>query len=383
MRVAIVSDVIYEYISGLAVFTRRIIDQLKARVEKVIVITAGQKRKVIEQDNVKIYYLKGFSLKKFKEMSIGIYPLSYLKKIFKDEKVDIVHCQSLLPMGAASVLQAKKMGIPAIFTSHIQVENVTKQFNIKSFHLKKLISMYGIWIYNNCDHIICPSTYAQHELINYGIKKTKKQMSVISNGINIDQFKPVDYSKPLILFVGRLMPEKCIDTLIKASAIVKKKHPHYQFVITGTGHIIEELKKLSEEINPDIIFTGRVSDEKLIELFQSCEIYVLPSESELQGITLLEAMACGKPTIASDSKSSAAKELANVIFKHNDHDDLARSIIFLIENKEIAKRFAKKNREIVVREHNYSNITDKFLKLYKTIIRRKNKENNKRKLAIV
>ncbi|MBN1696697.1 MAG: glycosyltransferase family 4 protein [Spirochaetales bacterium] len=378
MRVAIVSDVIYEYISGLAVFTKRIIDELKPRVEKVIVITAGRKRKIIERDNVTIYYLKGISLKKFKEMSIGIYPLTCLKKIFREEKVDIVHCQSLLPMGAASVLQAKKMGIPAIFSSHIQLENVTKNLNIKSFHLKRLISMYGLWIYNNCDHIIFPSAYAQEELISYGIKITRKQMSVISNGVNINQFRPANHSKQLILFVGRVMPEKCIDTFIRASAIVRRTYPQYKFVIAGSGHILDDLKKLSEEINPDVVFTGKVSEEKLIELFQTCEMYVLPSESELQGITLLEAMACEKPTIASDSKSSAARELANIVFKHNDHKELAERIIFLIENKDIARKYAKRNREIVEKEHDYANVTNKFLSLYETLITRNNNNNNKK-----
>ncbi|MBN2444228.1 MAG: glycosyltransferase [Spirochaetales bacterium] len=375
MRIAIVSDVIYEYISGLAIFTKRFIDQLKKHVEKVIVITAGTTQKCIEIDNVKIYYLKGLSLKKF-DFHIGVHPLLSIKKIFREEKTDIVHCMSPLPMAVASVFHAKKINIPVIFTSHLQMENIMKNMNITSAGILKLIAFYGVWLYNACDRITCPSNYAKKELIYYGIKNLSR-LSIISNGINADHFKPADCrQEKMVLFVGRLMPEKCIDTLILASAIVNREYPDYKFVIAGSGYAMPELKDLADKINPGIRFTGRIPDTELLDLLQKCEIFVLPSESELQGICLLEAMSCQKPTIASDSPTSAAVELANILFKHKDHDDLAKKIIYLIENKNIAKQIAKKNREIILREHDYSKITDKYIELYKDAIKLKSGNNH-------
>ncbi|MBN2535186.1 MAG: glycosyltransferase [Spirochaetales bacterium] len=375
MRIAIVSDVIYEYISGLAVFTKRLIEELKNHVEKVIVLTSGRKQSYIERGNVKIYYLKGLRLKKF-DFSVGIHPLLSIKKIFREEKTDIVHCMCPLPMGVASVLHAKKINIPVIFTSHIQAENIMNNYSIKFPGLRTILALYGIWLYNSCDYVTCPSLYAKKELIYYGIKNTGR-LSIISNGINAERFKPVAYeSRKMILFVGRIMPEKCIDILIRASAIVNKYYPDYQFVIAGCGYELEDMKILASQVNPRVIFTGRITEKQLLELFQTCEIFVLPSESELQGICLLEAMACEKPTIASDSTRSAARELANILFKHRNYHDLALKIIYLIENKDIARKIAKKNRELIVREHDYSRIISKYIDLYKQAIKMKNQGNN-------
>lgn len=376
MRIAIVSDVIYEYISGLAVFTKRLIEELKNHVEKVIVLTAGKKQSYIEKENVKIYYLKGLRLKKF-NFSIGIHPLYSIKKILRAEKTDIVHCMCPLLMAVASVLHAKKINIPVIFTSHIQAENIMNNYSIKFPGIRTILAIYGIWLYNSCDYITCPSLYAKKELISYGIKNTGR-LAIISNGINAEHFKPITYKpRKMILFVGRIMPEKCIDTLIRASAIVNQYYPEYQFVIAGCGYVLEDLKILARRVNPHIIFTGKITERKLLELFQMCEIFVLPSESELQGICLLEAMACQKPTIASDSTRSAARELANILFKHRNHHDLALKIIYLIENKNIARQIAKKNRELIIKEHDYSQIIGKYIKLYKQAIKMKNRNNHK------
>jgi glycosyltransferase involved in cell wall biosynthesis len=378
MRIAIVSDVIYEYISGLAVFTKRLIEELKNRVEKVIVLTAGEKQDYIERGNVKIYYFKGFRLKKF-NFSIGIHSLYSIKKIFREEKTDIVHCMSPLLMAVASVLHAKRINIPVVITSHIQAENIINNYTIKFPGLRTILAIYGIWLYNSCDYVTCPSQYAKKELLYYGIKNSNR-LAIISNGINAQRFKPAAYTpQKMILFAGRIMPEKCIDTLIRASAIVKQSYPEYQFIIAGCGYVLEDLKALAREVNPHITFTGRISEKKLLELFQMCEIFVLPSESELQGICLLEAMACQKPTIASDSATSAARELANILFKHRDHRDLAAKIIYLIENKNIACEIAKKNRELIIKEHDYSKIVFKYIELYKQLIRVKNRNNHKNK----
>jgi phosphatidylinositol alpha 1,6-mannosyltransferase len=367
MRIAIVSDVVYEYISGLAIFTKRLIDQLKDRVEKVIVITASANQRVEEDKNIQIHYLKAIQFKKFDNMTFGIHSLPAIKNIFLKERVDIVHCQSPALMGMASVLHANKINIPVIFTHHFQAENLTKNFNIRSPNIKKMIINYGAWLFSKCDHLTCPSHFAKKELIDMGVKSIDR-MSVISNGIDSGYYKPAGQTEKTILFIGRLMPEKCVDTLIRASRIVNKIYPDYTFIIGGAGYSMGELKALAEKENPAVVFTDRLTESQVLEHYQSCSMFVLPSEHELQGIALLEAMACGKPTIASDSSSSAAKELANIIFTHGNHEELAEKIIYLIEHKDKAIELGNMNRITIEREHDYSKITEKFINLYKNVI---------------
>ena len=373
MRIAIISDVYSGYISGVATFAKRLSVHLSMNIEKVIVITAGDRFKVVEDGNLKIIYFKGLFHKKFKDLFIGFYSLNKIKDILIKEKIDLVHVQLPTLLGMASTFYARKRKIPVIFSSHLQPENILFNVNIKSNFLKKLVYNFGFLLFSFCDHLVCPSSHAVKELLQYGIRKSTK-MSVISNGINTKWFKPSENGKSdsTVLFVGRVMPEKCIDTLIKASAIVNKYHPEYKFVIGGTGYYMEELRKLADKINPGVIFTDRLSDEELLELIQSCYLFVLPSETELQGIALLEAMSCAKPTIASDSEASAAGELSNVLFKHKDHKELAEKIMFLIKNKDVAKEYSKSNRNVALKEHDYSIITKKYIKLYDSYINQNN-----------
>jgi glycosyltransferase involved in cell wall biosynthesis len=373
MKIAIVSDVIYEYISGLAIFTKRLIEQLKERVEKVVVITASAKQRVEEHGNMRIHYLKALQFKRFENMTLGIHPLPSIKNIFIDEEVDIVHCQSPALMGLASVLHANKIRLPVVFTHHFQAENWTRNYNIKSPNIAKIIYNYGVWLFSRCDHITCPSNYAKEELIMLGLKKTES-MSVISNGVDANRFRPNGKSEKTILFIGRIMPEKCIETLIHASAIVNRAYPDYTIVIGGSGYCLPDLRALTAEVNPSVVFTERLSEDRLLAHLQACSMFVLPSALELQGIALLEAMACGKPTIASDSKTSAARELANFTFPHGNHEALAERIIMLIENRKLAEELGVENRKTIEREHDYSRITDKFLDLYKNVIETKNRQ---------
>jgi glycosyltransferase involved in cell wall biosynthesis len=371
MNIAIVSDVIYEYISGLAIFTKRLINKVKERVEKVIVITASTNQRIEEDDNTRIHYLKALQFKKFENMPLGIHPLPSIKNIFLDEGVDVVHCQSPALLGLASVLHANKIQIPVIFTHHFQAENLTKNFNIRSQNFKRMLYNYGNWLFGKCDHVTCPSHYAKKELMDMGIRPAEK-MSVISNGVDAEFFKPAKVNEKTILFVGRLMPEKCVDTLILASAEVNRHYPEYRFIVVGGGYSMPGLKALAGKVNPSVVFTNKITEAKLLSYYQSCAMFVLPSELELQGIALLEAMACGKPTIASDSQTSAAGELANFVFRHGDHAELADKIVHLIEHPCEALELGRQNRAIVEREHDYSKITDKFINLYRDVISRKN-----------
>ncbi len=373
MNVAILSDYICNnYISGQTVFTKRLIEGIAEHVEKVFVITVTDRSYISGVGNITYYCLKGYHLKRFYGAHVSLNPFSAYRKIFSKEKIDIIHVQVPTPISLAAIYAARKRSIPIVFSSHVQADNVLKNMKINSSAAKRILSRYGIWFYNCADHVVCPSQYAKSELFHYGLKKGK-EVSVISNGINTQVFSPNGKGKPVVLYVGRLMREKNVDTFIKASALVKRAHPDYSFVVCGDGFIKSELQELAGRINPDVFFTGRLSDEELLGMYQTCSIFVLPSETELQGIVLLEAMACGKPTIASDSQDSAARELANLLFRNRDTSDLARQINYLIENPQVMRAFSNANRETAIKQHDFSQVVQRHLNLYQDLI----KENRK------
>jgi len=105
-----------------------------------------------------------------------------------------------------------------------------------------------------------------------------------------------------VLYVGRLDPEKKLETLLGAIALVPRHLP-VRLDIVGDGSRRRALQRLTENlaITDRVVFHGRVDDRQLIELHQAATVFAMPSTAELQSIASLEAMACGTPLVLADA----------------------------------------------------------------------------------
>ena len=147
-------------------------------------------------------------------------------------------------------------------------------------------------------------------------------------------------------------------------------------IIIGAGYLYDSLKTLSEDlgINNKIIFLQDIPEHKLSFYYNISDLFVLPSNVELQGMVVLEAMASGKQVIVSDSRANAAQELVKgngLIFKANDDINLSKRILKILCNNKLRKRMGKDSLDIVKQHdikktvNNYSNIYNKLLKKVK------------------
>jgi glycosyltransferase involved in cell wall biosynthesis len=174
------------------------------------------------------------------------------------------------------------------------------------------------------------------------------------------------------LYVGRFHPEKSIDTLIKATPFIVKKYPNAHVVLVGFGHLEKDLKKLTDNLamKDYITFCGKVSDEDLVLAYNAADIFVLPSLAELEGMVVLEAMACGKPLLIANAKDSASTYFVNgngYLFKAGDHNDLAEKALQLLNNEELLQKMAEKSFE-ASSEYNIDRSIDKLLALYYSLL---------------
>lgn len=130
---------------------------------------------------------------------------------------------------------------------------------------------------------------------------------IVPNGIDADMFqtpraRPDDFARGQlhVLFVGRLEPRKGVDVLIRAMPIVQQRVPTARLVIVGDGPDRAALTSLARTIGVDVQFAGHVDDERLAACLQTSDVVCSPAlGGESFGIVLLEAMACGKPIVAS------------------------------------------------------------------------------------
>ncbi len=223
-----------------------------------------------------------------------------------------------------------------------------------SWHTKYLMPM----IVGSADRVTCGSLdYIANSNIRSSYQKDPNRFVEIPFGVDLEKFKLRGKDKVLmekygiseqdkvVLFVGGLDKAhyfKGIDVLLKAASGVEAK-----ILIVGDGDLRSEYEKRAGN---NIIFAGRASDEDLPKYYNLADLFVLPSidGSEAFGLVLLEAMASGKPCIASDIPGVRGVIKENVtgsLAEPGNADDLKNKILSLLNGRERSERMGRAGRE--------------------------------------
>jgi glycosyltransferase involved in cell wall biosynthesis len=191
----------------------------------------------------------------------------------------------------------------------------------------------------------------------------------------IDRSVPKEYkiNKKYILSVGTIEPRKNFITLIKAFNLIKQKKTgtDYNLVIAGRTGWKSEATYEEREKSPyreDILFSGRVPDQDLVQIYNQAELFVYPSLFEGFGLPPLEAMSCGLPVIASDT--SSLKEVignAGILVTAGDESKLKKQILHVLENEEIKEELKGKSL-IRAKKFSWEETAQKTINLYYEII---------------
>ncbi|MEI7688641.1 MAG: glycosyltransferase [Candidatus Nomurabacteria bacterium] len=384
LRIAMICDPIGNNKSGVVVSTLRFAKLLKEKGHNVIFIAArSQEHKDHSYHNgIKAYRFRSIPIPKSGGWNLAFPTVKELKKIFKEENINIVHI--ILPMSASivAIKAARSLNIKIVAHSHSQPENLFMDMP-KAIQpaLNNLWNKYLSWTYDKAESLIYPTEMAR-TLLDKLSKKNQKS-HVISNGINTQEFKIISVGdfherfnipedKTKLLFVGRLFPEKSIDTLIKSIPHVVKEYPNTHLMIVGGGHLESKLKKMVSDlkINEHITFLGLVSEEDKILAYNASDIFILPSLAELEGMVVLEAMSCGKPIIIGDSEMSASRFFVDengFLFESKNPIDLAEKILMLIKDSELREKMGKKSIE-KSKDYDINNSVAKLEQVYYSIL---------------
>ncbi len=198
-------------------------------------------------------------------------------------------------------------------------------------------------VYRNVQ-VVTVSPSSKEEILRHGL--TKKEPLTIYNGVDTLKFKPGQKSeKPLVLYLGRLQRYKSLDIFIKAAKGILAQIPETEFVIAGEGgekmHLIKLAKKMG--ILDKIKFTGKVTEEEKIALFQKAWVFMNPSLMEGWGITTIEANACGTPTIASNVpglRDSVSNLKTGILADYGNNEAFAQDAIILLQDKILRKEMS-------------------------------------------
>lgn len=207
------------------------------------------------------------------------------------------------------------------------------------------------------DRIVCVSDYMRRDVAARGFPD--RQLTTIYNGVELPQGPVKDGD--FILSLGRLVRLKGLDVLIRAM-----KHTRCQLKICGEGPERKRLEGLSHRLGltDRIDFLGWVSEAEKHRLLSECRMFVIPSLHEAYGMVAAEAMAYGKPVIASDT--GGLPEVvgdAGVLVPTGDVEGLARAINALDGDQEGRERLGRAARERM-RAFTWDEIADRTEELY-------------------
>ncbi len=422
MRIVIASDIYYPMTNGVAVFAHNLANGLAGRGHHVLVICpsfTGKKHVEVDQDTgVKTAYLTSIRFpfypdqieevedrKEFLGVELprliyknGIwaapYPYPEIKKILNDFQPDVIHLQTAETIAIAIRSYAKHYNIPMVATGHAYPDNVTGQFKFLKPVKKPLdtvIKNYMNSFLKHSEYATMPTEMAINDLIPKNRKKFKVPVEALSNGVDLTAFHPgkcpqeifekyqIDADKPRMIYVGRVDPEKSIDVVVKAFSKVLQELPEAEFLVVGDGTDRENLEDLAKElkITENVRFLGRVLPPDLQELYKTGLFFVTASETETQGIVLIEAAATGLPLVAVDG--GAVRELCQdgrngILCQPKDINGIATAIEKLFKDEKLRARYGAGSLEVAAL-HDLNRTLSRFEAIYEEAIETKHIEN--------
>lgn len=338
---------------------------------EVTVITRGnwKKTKYENFENIKIFRVRFIPLFPFHLRLHGIFLNRLIKTL--EEEFDIIHLHNpSIPLLNTSV--------PMIITVHGTVIGGIKNRKILdffSFGLKLFSKLYENNeknLLNNVDKITAVSKSCMDELkLYYGVN----DVQVVYNGVDTDFFTPIlnKNKGKYILYVGALDSLKGLIDLINSAKYITFKNLSLKFILIGKGHMKKYLKKLirKNSLENNFSLMGYLNQKKLLGYYQNASIFVLPSYHEGLPTAVLEAMSCGIPIVATAVPGTSEiieDGETGLLVPPKSPKKLADSIMGLLDDQELIKKFSKNGRKHVEKNFNWFKITDNFEKIYSNVI---------------
>ena len=331
-------------------------------------------------DGIEVYHFKNISNKYAYVKNLSLAPEMAFALNKNIKKYDIVHLHEYRSFQSIFVyLFTKKYGIPYILQSHGSTVNI-----IEKQKLKKLYDCFsGRRILKSASMVVAVTKdeAKQYKLIN--INETK--IEIIPNGIDLLKYNnlpkkgvfrkkySINNDEKIVLFLGRIHKIKGIDLLLKAFADLIKKLDNVTLVIVGPdGGFLSALKQLIRELNigDKVLLTGPLYEKDKLMAYVDANVCVLPSRYEIFGITALESCACGTPVIVTSEYgiSNKINNIAGYAIRF-DKNKLVNSILKVLINEELRKKFGKGGKELVRNQFAWNMIISKFEKMYLNIIK--------------
>ncbi len=362
MRILFVSDTYYPHLNGVYYFVCRIAPLLRKNGHSVAVIAPSGTTYITRKkiDNIVVYGVPSLPVPLYRTVRVVIPFLLRFRigRVLREFTPDIIHIQDHFLLARSVVKVNSRLGIPIMGTNHFMPENLTALLRTNKWErrLEQLLWSRFAHVYDQLMLVTTPTETAARlirPLLNV-------EVVAVSSGIDLKKFSPFGNNikisakyglpdKPILLFVGRLDPEKRLEEVLDAAALALKQ-TDFCLVIVGKGIRKKALERRAAilGIAASVIFTGFVPDEDLPSIYQLSRCFIIASTAELLSVATLQAMASGLPVIA--AKAGALEELVRdringLLFDAGDIDGIVRCMVEILGNRARWDQMSKKSLE--------------------------------------
>ncbi|RPH94741.1 MAG: glycosyltransferase [Lysobacterales bacterium] len=283
---------------------------------------------------------------------------------------------------------ANIFAIPAARMARVPV--VLASIRDRGVYLTPNQKMTQKWVCRLADRILVNAESIREWLLEQGYQDSK--IIVIKNGVdmslyagrtNSSHIRPelgIPDSSPIVVMIARLNPQKGVDDFIKAASLLRLSHPDVRFLIVGAKlqfqegvfshdrEYLQELKQLAADLGmgESVIFAGHRTDTP--EILAQAAISVLPSHSEGLSNTLLESMAAGVPTVATNvgGNPELVKDQVNgILIPVKSPEHLAQAMRVILDDSQLAQRFGREARIMATEGFSLEKMTADTQALYR------------------
>ncbi|MEW9699859.1 glycosyltransferase family 4 protein [Paenibacillus sp. SI8] len=358
MRIALFTDTFLPDVNGVAKTLGRWTRYLESKgVECKVFAPASMTEEDQDPFRVERFYSIPFLL--YPECRLAIPNPLYIRKSLHAFKPTLIHCATPFNLGLFGLYYARKHDVPFVASYHTHFDQYLSHYKIP--WVEPTLWKYMQWFHQSCQRVYVPSESTLQHLKAKGLSN----LEIWSRGVDAKRFHPdvdrnevlssrgVDPSKFVLLYVGRLAPEKSVETAIETfAALPEEIRTQSHLLIAGDGPSAASLRECYGECDW-ITFTGFVGGKQLADLYAAADIFIFPSATETFGNVVLESMASGTAVIgaaAGGVNDTIEHEATGLLCAPGDVPAFVDAVKRLFESSEFRRSLAHAGREYALRQ---------------------------------
>lgn len=387
MRIALFTETYLPHINGVVTHVKILRDGLEQLGHEVLVVTAdADAHHHFVEDGV--LHCPAHTSKRFYNYSLSLPVSSTRLKFVRDFAPDIIHIHNEFGIGMSGLLCAKILRVPLVYTLHTMYDDYIYYIAPKPLvkAATKVSRRYFKFIAKHSNALTGPSQKCQEYFRLTGLKK---DVSVIPNAVEVDQFSPREVPEEVkadlrercgirddsmvACFVGRLGREKSVDVLLDYWKAGVKPEDHIHLVVIGDGPVRPELEEQAKALGIEdmVTFTGRVEHEDLPPYYALCDVYVTASLSDTNSISMLEGMCSGLPVLQRNDPLNAdqVRDGKNG-FNFNSPEEMAQKLRQIQAMDQEALQGFKESVIASIRENGARELAERTLTVYQRVLKK-------------